>query len=143
MSNLISVFDSMFSDVFPRVYRRPWVVQRACDTENCGCNALPQLRTSEDEYIFDLDVPGVEKDDLVTELDKDILTIYTKSNESEKDAQHDAQSRESKRTYRFQFRVPENIDATGLKAVLKNGVLTLTLPKSEDKKPIKVPVMIE
>ena len=148
MSNLVSVFDSMFSDFVPRVHRRPWVLQRYCDTDNCTIPHGLQVHKGDDEYTFDLDLPGVDKDDLVTELDKDILTIYTKSDESEKDGSDDVESlkdhpRKAKRMYRFQFRVPDDIDATRLTARLKNGVLSITLPKSEEKKPIKVPVNIE
>ncbi len=135
MSNL--VFDTILSDFFPRVYRRPWVVQQACDTENFGSN-FPNLRTNENEYTFEVDVPGIEKDDLVMELKNDILTIHSKPYEVEKD-----EKSQKKRIYRFQFKVPDDINSDQLKATLKNGVLTVTLPKSEEKKPIKVPVIIE
>lgn len=142
MSNLVSVFDSMCSDFFPRTYRNPWIVQRYCDADGCCSAGFPQLRTSEDEYAFEVDVPGIERDDLVMELDKDILKIYTKS-DNEENAQNDEKSQESKRTCCFQCKVPDDIDTTQVKATLRNGVLAITLPKSEEKKPIKVPVMIE
>ena len=42
--------------------------------------------------------------------------------------------------YRTTFELPERVDSEGIKAAMKNGVLTLTLPKRAEVQPRKIAV---
>lgn len=79
-----------------------------------------------DEILIFADVPGVAKDALVVNLDKQRLTFTGKS----------ARGFEYKRT----FVVPAGIDADKINATLDLGVLRVALPKSAALKPRQIAV---
>ncbi len=80
------------------------------------------------------DLPGVKKDDLHVEVDNEELRLR---------AQAHPFSDESA-TFEFSraFRIPPGIDPQAVRADLKDGVLTLKLPKPEEKKPRKIDVHV-
>jgi len=86
---------------------------------------------TETELILLADLPGVTETNLQLGIDHGILTLEGAINENGIDHQH--------RYYR-QFRLTDKIDTNGGNATLKNGVLTLRLPKSEVAKPKKIAV---
>jgi HSP20 family molecular chaperone IbpA len=44
------------------------------------------------------------------------------------------------RHYERVFRLPEDVDSTALSASVKNGVLTVSIPKSKAALPVRVPI---
>ncbi|MDZ7697675.1 MAG: Hsp20/alpha crystallin family protein [Deltaproteobacteria bacterium] len=86
------------------------------------------------------DLPGVTPDDLNIDLKDSILTL---SGEVAQEAGKDEQDilREYRTgTYLREFTLSEMIDQQGIEAKLKDGVLTLTLPKVKAATPRKVTV---
>ncbi len=86
------------------------------------------------------DLPGVTPDDLNIDLKDNILTL---SGEAAQEAGKDEQDilREYRTgTYLREFTLSEMIDQQGIEANLKDGVLTLTLPKVKAATPRKVTV---
>lgn len=95
-----------------------------------------------EELVLTADVPGVEADSVDTDLKDNLLTI------SARVQQVDSKWRPLHREYRVghymrQFRLGQHIDQTKITARLKDGVLTLTLPKAESVKPRRVKVLAE
>jgi len=86
------------------------------------------------------DLPGVTADDLNIDLKENILTL---SGEAAQEAGNDEQDilREYRTgTYLREFTLSEMIDQQGIEANLKDGVLTLTLPKVKAATPRKITV---
>ncbi|MCK4622583.1 MAG: Hsp20/alpha crystallin family protein [Desulfuromonadales bacterium] len=83
-----------------------------------------------DELILLADLPGVEEQGLQIEVSRGVLTL-----EAEK-----ASEGAVKTTYYRQFKLSERIAADAGEAALKDGVLTLRLPKSAEAKPKKIAV---
>ena len=80
-------------------------------------------------------MPGVEEKDIDISLHEDILTIKgeKKDEKEEKDAKGNRYY--SERRYGSFSRsvvLPSNVDIENIGANLKDGVLTITLPKKED-----------
>jgi len=102
--------------------------------------AMPpvDIYEKEDSLTVLADLPGVTSEGMLVNVENGILTIEGKV---EGGADEDIISREFDLTsfYR-QFRISETIDTGKIRAALKNGVLTLTLPKVEKAKPRKIPV---
>ncbi|MFK5927049.1 MAG: Hsp20/alpha crystallin family protein [Desulfuromusa sp.] len=84
-----------------------------------------------DALVLTADLPGVAKDGLQLEVSRGVLTL-----EGEVQAADDQQ----RRSYYRQFTLSERIDADAGDAALKDGVLTLRLPKNEAAKPKKIAV---
>ena len=93
---------------------------------------------TEEGLVVLADLPGVKADGLSISVEEGILSIEGKYSRG---AEVDYLSREFDLTsfYR-QFRITEIVDTEKITAVLKNGVLNLTLPKTEKAKPRQIPV---
>jgi HSP20 family molecular chaperone IbpA len=84
------------------------------------------------------DMPGVEKSGLEISLEKGVLTING-TVESVKRGRPIFREFSSANYYR-QFKLPDLLDGDKSVAQLNNGVLTLTIPKSEAAKPKRIEI---
>jgi len=84
------------------------------------------------------DLPGVAKEALDVRVEQHRLTIRGQARHG---VPGEAVSREYALVNFFrQFELTENVDQSQITAELKNGVLTLTLPKAEEAKPRQIVV---
>jgi len=83
---------------------------------------------NDDEWLIIADVPGVEKDTLTLNLDKDDLTI-----EGRREGQGYA-------GYRRAFTLPAGVDGDKVLAKMDRGVVTIHLPKAASIKPRQITV---
>lgn len=88
------------------------------------------------------DMPGVKKDDLNIDLREDTLTLSGEIKPFEDAEETDLLIEYDVGQYYRQFTIPELIDRDKINAELKNGVLTLTLPKAEAAKPKQIAVKV-
>lgn len=92
-----------------------------------------------DAYMIMADMPGVTEDAVDIQLDKGVLTLDARGVEdtTEGTARH-AEYRSG--GYHREFRLSKDIDASGVSARMKNGVLELRLPKSAESQPRRISV---
>lgn len=110
------------------------------ETRNAVNFVRPAVDISETEDGLTLvaDIPGVDKGGLNVGIDQGILTIEGKAEPSR---QGQALFREFELVnYYRQFQLPAEIDAEKIAAELRNGVLTLRLPKSAAAKPRRIEI---
>ena len=101
----------------------------------------PQVNITEtkDGYVLEAEMPGVNKEGLEILLEGNELTIVGRRFFEVPDAQ--LIYRESApRDFRRAFVLDPAIDSGRISAKMENGVLTLTLPKTEQVKPRKITV---
>ncbi len=83
-----------------------------------------------------VDLPGVEPSGLDVRVDRGILTIQGRAGHL---ASGDPVYREYQLTGFFrQFQLPEEVDTGRIAAELRNGVLTLRLPRAERAQPRRI-----
>ena len=97
---------------------------------------FPAVNIAENEQNYSLEVivPGFKKEDFQVKVDDDILTISaeTKSENNEEDKKKEYTRREYNfRSFTRSFRLPDNVKDDDINASYKDGVLHLSLPKSE------------
>ncbi|MFZ1864689.1 MAG: Hsp20/alpha crystallin family protein [Polyangiales bacterium] len=99
------------------------------------------IREEDDAFYVDAEVPGVAAQDVKVDVEKNVLTI-SGERRAEKDETEDSYRRVERYygTFSRSFTLPETVSADNIHADLKDGVLTLRLPKKEAPKPRAIPV---
>jgi len=94
----------------------------------------------EDKYLVELEVPGVQKNEISLSLKNDNLTISWSRKREKKDDKAARKSYErSKGSFTRSFNV-DGADPDKIQAALKDGVLKIVLPKSENSKAKKIEI---
>ncbi|MCR4821725.1 MAG: Hsp20/alpha crystallin family protein [Treponema sp.] len=121
--------------------------------------SLPDVDVTEkkDSYVLDMDLPGRTEKDVSLELNEGVLTISstkeeTKAIEDKSDKKEKKETeeekpqfllRERRRTeFRRSFTLPKDIDAEGVTAGFKNGVLSIRIPRKAEVAPRKIQISI-
>lgn len=113
--------------------------------EEAGGNWSPavDIVETDSDMLFTIEVPGFEKDDIDISFNNGVLSV---SGERKFEETEGRNYRRVERWYgKFfrSFQIPSTVDAEHINASLKNGLLTLTLPKREEAKPRQIPVSIQ
>ena len=138
--DMMSVQDEMnrlFDDFFGRpVMRREW-------TEAAWCPCVDVSETK-DNVIINTEIPGMSKDDVKVSIQDNVLTLSgeKKQQKEEKDANYHRMER-SHGSFSRSFTLPTTVQADKVKAAYRDGILRITLPKSEEVKPKQIPIAVE
>lgn len=89
------------------------------------------LWASEHAFQLVVDLPGVVSDDLDVRVERSMLFVEA----TRRDA-----AGEPDRRYRRAVALRSRIEADGIRAALRDGVLTVDLPRAEADRPRQVPV---
>ena len=106
-------------------------------------NFMPhfEVRETDDAYIFRADLPGVKDDDLDITLAQNRLTVSGKREMEQRNEQDRYYAVErAYGSFTRTFTLPTDIDVDRVDADLKDGVLSLKIPKSAEQQPKKVQV---
>lgn len=97
---------------------------------------------SEDGFHIYMDLPGVSSEDLSIELEQNELTVQATS-------RYEAVSNQVMRnefgslSYKRVFTLSDMVDRENVKAIIKDGVLDIFLPKAESMKPRRIEIKTE
>lgn len=93
------------------------------------------VRENEESVVVTAELPGLEEKDIhVTHSDSELILEGEKKIEKRDDKDKDHIIESSYGTFRRIISMPASIDMAKIDAKFKNGVLTITLPKSEKAK---------
>ena len=99
------------------------------------------ISETEKEYVISGEIPGIEVKDLNVTLTDGIITIKgEKKKETENTEENYHRIERHYGSFQRSFRVPDNVKPEKLDANYKDGVLKLTLPKSEASEVKKIEV---
>lgn len=100
---------------------------------------LGDVEETDDAYVVDVELPGVDRDDIDIEVNGREVTVMGEIKEKERTG---ILRRRTRRVGEFQYAVtlPGDIDADNVSARLDNGVLTVRVPKSQRAKPRRVSI---
>lgn len=94
-----------------------------------------------DNYVLKFDLPGVPKDQVTVEVDKDQLTVRAERKEEKKtDSKKKHLSEVYYGSYTRSFTLPGQVDEKKVDAKFENGVLTVTVAKTASLKAKQIPV---
>lgn len=115
----------------------------AVDTRDEERHLTPPVDIYEkpDALVLLVDMPGVAPEGLDVRLDDDVLTL--KGRPEPRPEIGDALLCEFElRPFHRQFQVSDRIDAEGITATMKNGVVTIRLPKATKAQPRQIEVKV-
>jgi len=94
-----------------------------------------------DRFVLKLDVPGVDLAAIEITLDKGVLSLSGEraKDASGKDAQRTRLERPNGRFHR-RFTLPDTVDAAGVHATGRNGIVEVTIPKQPKAQPRRIQV---
>ncbi|MDR1684905.1 MAG: Hsp20/alpha crystallin family protein [Desulfovibrio sp.] len=100
------------------------------------------IRREEKQYVVNVEIPGVDENDIKVEINDNELTISGEKREEYKSSgeNEDAPGLYTERVYGTFTRVlslPEDVDEEGITADHKNGVLSITLPRKVQEKTVR------
>jgi HSP20 family protein len=123
-----------------RVYNED-VAQRENELDQAASPLALDVIEKDDAYMVKATVPGIDPNDLEITYTNKILTIQGElKNETVQEGERfHIRERFSGKFYR-QLRLPMPVQEDAISANYENGVLTLTLPKSEELKPKRISV---
>lgn len=116
-----------FDDWFRNPFAGLPALSRFLGDSNSGSLAT-DIHEDKDNYLARFEVPGVKKEDVKIELNDRLLTVSVEKKEQNG-------TEESSFSYTRSISVPDSVKADAISAKLEDGMLTVTLPKSEERKP--------
>ena len=119
-----SLFDDFFSDMWTPALSN-------------GDSFKMDVKNTEDAYLVEADMPGVNKDEISLELEENVLTIQVKREEATEETEANYVHRERKVSSMSRSIRLRDVNADEIDAKLENGVLTVTLPKTDKSERVK------
>ena len=96
---------------------------------------------NDDNFQIIAELPGIKMEDVNISLADNILTLKgEKKNEISENKRNFYRVERSYGRFQRSFSLPSTVDAERVQANLDNGVLTITLPKSEKAKAREIPI---
>ncbi|XXG61751.1 hypothetical protein AAC387_Pa05g0283 [Persea americana] len=137
-----NVFDPFSLDIWDPFQDFP-VNSSALTSSNLGnetsafANARIDWKETPEAHVFKADLPGLKKEEVKVELEEGRVLQISGERSREKEETNDKWHRVERSSGKFlrRFRLPENAKVDEVKAAMENGVLTVTVPKEQVKKP--------
>jgi len=119
------------------------VKKEANQAERVEVMPCTAVRQEKEGFLLVAEVPGVNDKSLNVTVENGVLTITANNNVTTPEGYRLALREISPVTYKARFELPDRVDAAGVKAVLKNGLLRVTMPLNEAQKPRKIAIDAE
>ena len=132
--SLLEDFDRLFENVFTNV-----------PTFEGGNVPMVDVREEEEQYILEAELPGMSEKDVDVRVEDNMLTLKSakeEENEGRNDEGYLVRERRS-RSFSRSFVLPKDVDRDKVEARFKNGLLTLTMPKSAESKARQIEIKAE
>ncbi|XP_004307593.1 PREDICTED: 17.8 kDa class I heat shock protein-like [Fragaria vesca subsp. vesca] len=134
-----NIFDPFSLDIWDPFQDFPLTTSRSAPRSETAAVANTRIDWKEtpEAHVFKADLPGLKKEEVKVEVEEGKVLQISGERKVEKEDKSDKWHRVERSSGKFlrRFRLPENAKVGEVKAAMKNGVLTVTVPKQEVKKP--------
>ena len=101
------------------------------------------IAEQENEYVVKVELPGVAKEDVRISVESNTLTIRgEKKQEKEEKNRSFHRVERSYGSFQRSFTLPSTVKNDKIDATFGSGILTITMPKSEEAKPKQIEVKV-
>ena len=127
MEELVNLFEGGYMNTrVDRLNAHPW-------------NIPVDVTTKGDEFTISAALPGVSPDDLEVSLDERLLTIKGKTQSEDEEVNYFKRERRIG-SFERTLRLPESLDLDKATTTYTHGVLSISIPRMEAKKPKQLTV---
>ncbi|MEX0823674.1 MAG: Hsp20/alpha crystallin family protein [Balneolaceae bacterium] len=122
------VFGKRFSDIMDEFFND------AVATRNRSFAPSIDISETNKKYLIDVEIPGMTKDDIDLNIENNRLTISGErkfENEEKNKQYHRVETHYG--TFTRSFQLPDNVKKDSINATYKDGILNISIDKSEDK----------
>lgn len=100
-------------------------------------NTKIDWKETPEAHVFKADLPGIKKEEVKVEVEEGRVLKLSGERSKEQEEKTDIWHRMERSSGKFlrRFRLPENAKVDKVKATMEDGVLTVTVPKEEVKRP--------
>lgn len=127
--NELALFNDLFNGFDDDAYLPSFSFKKAFHTPKVD------VKETKDNYSLEMDLPGKSEKDVNVELNGNVLTISS-GRESRKDEGRNEKDgpkwlirERSCSKFSRSFKLPDDVDSESLSANVRNGVLTVTMPR--------------
>jgi HSP20 family protein len=129
-------------------YSRPfdWPFRGRRDVSVRDADWAPRVDISEtdDNFCIKAEVPGIKREDVKINIEDHVLSIHGENKQvKEEEGEQFHRVERYYGSFRRSFTLPENVDEEKIEANFKDGLLTLTIPKTEAAKPKSIEVKVK
>jgi HSP20 family protein len=124
--------DRFFDDPFFRAFdetRREW-------------SPAVEIFESDEEIRLTAELPGLAEEDIHINVEDNLLSLAGERNSEKREEGEYVRTERWYGKFSRSFRLPETADAEKISAELKDGVLTVTVPKKEEAKPKQIEIKV-
>jgi HSP20 family protein len=105
---------------------------------------VADISETDQEYVIKAELPEVKKEDVKVTLDNGIMTIAgERKYQKEQNDASEIRIESFYGTFSRSFSLPDNIDANGIRAETKDGVLRVKIPKIQAAAPKSVSIEVK
>lgn len=107
--------------------------------------SIPNIYTSDEGYLIQEYIPGVKPENVDINYENEVMTITVQRSAVGDEYNEYKISRLERSDYNFtrRFSVPLDADVENIEANISNGMLTIQVPRGEEKKPKKISVKLK
>lgn len=129
----VSELDRFFESAWPAMGRFGSLLENWFDRH--PEDGVPSMDWHEDDsnYYVQIELPGVSKDAIELDLENAVLSVRAERVHKQGESEHRASLTRS-------VSIPEGVSGDKIKAAYSDGILTVTLPKEEQRKPRKIAI---
>lgn len=143
----LSLIDRFFDDAFdPFSMMSPSLFRNRALGNVSTLFPKVDVEETEHEIRVTANIPGIDADNINVEVGDDYLSLSGKIEKEDKSGDKHGKVYRYEREYgefRREFALPARVNKDGIIAKSKNGVLSITLPKSEEERKKKVKIEVE
>jgi HSP20 family protein len=112
-------------------------------SEFLGWSPAFDVYEEKDNYVIKAELPGMKKEDISVSLhDGDLIISGERKSETKSEGTEVYRAERFFGKFQRSVSLPKTVAANNVKAEYKDGILTVTLPKSEEAKPKQIQVNV-
>jgi len=128
-------------DSFEKLLGEFLSLRRSDGSQSFSFSPTCDIIEDDEGYVLKFDLPGIARDQIKVEADRDRITIHAERREEKRtDEKKKHLSEMCYGWYTRSFNLPGPVDEKKVDARLEDGVLTVAVPKTESVKAKQIPI---